>query len=934
MRLRKTIALLLLLTLALTLVPGVSFAAPPEGPCEGRDAARNGGNHFWSVVDKKDATCTKEGYVTYRCTYCNQKYKETIPALGHKWGNAVVVKAPTCTQEGTEKVVCKRDSSHVRNQTIPALGHDWSEWERVKEPTLTEEGIEERKCQRCGLTERRFIPMLGQKETYSLSLVMTQTSPGGDTFAYEELFGEGGIGLAYSVTLINTGTAPLNVTDYVGGTGKAGTVSTVVLYPGESSTFTLPETIAPEDIPGGTASETLYGATTFSYYFFGDNFDGEEHVCVSNTASFSYKIKSPEGFETWQIPSESAVKVVKALVHGPADPNGFQLGETVYYTLEVENVSSVAIPELTLFDARYGAHEEALLTMDLEPGEKRTWTYDHTVDEDDVVRGFITNHAVARWTDWESGEALEQTSNAVTVAVLNKAALVLMKTVASAPGNGQYYLPGEEVHFQVTVLNNSATNQKAIMVVDPLTGETKVCQDMVPGASDTLDFFYTVTEPDAVLGYVDNYAYAMEVENAISNTVRVPAGFDAPPFGILTTLEITKTEVSTYTNGHGYELGDTIAYDVTVKNVGETMIVEGTVHDSLLPGSGEIGAFDNLYPDTSRTFHVSHVVNEMDIHAKKVVNQAFAWFDGEMVASNLVESPTWGEDPYGFEGDDPLLGADDCCRRTLTGKGTATDAFTVHFCGEHQKQAEELEKLKATVSEGEYLKAARTAWQEAMDALYEAAREKANSELAAALMNQRLSFLEYMDTYEALLTSLYPDAPLTVARELLRETQNKCVDLCYELHEAPKARVDSVLSAGVETLPAAAPAETCTRLEGEREGAELQYTETLCAEHAAIAERITALYRSATNRDGRTNAFLRAQHMWQTIMDGRTNARYKAADKDGRVLIAKNRLAFDKYVAARRALLTALYPAQPDTVAQVIARVFQDKEMDLCLLWK
>ena len=41
-----------------------------------------------------------------------------------------------------------------------------------------------------------------------------------------------------------------------------------------------------------------------------------------------------------------------------------------------------------------------------------------------------------------------------------------------------------------------------------------------------------------------------------------------------------------------------------------------------------------------------------------------------------------------------------------------------------------------------------------------------------------------------------------------------------------------------------------------------------------------------------------------------------------------------KYLAARKGLLTVLYPDQPDVVAQVVARVIQDKEMDLCKLWK
>ncbi len=945
MRKRNCIVWMLVLLMMLALFPGVSFAEPPVGPCSGRDAIRNGGNHFWNQTGHVDPTCTEPGYTTYQCVYCGQTYTDNIPALGHDWAHGNVIKAPTCTEMGTVQYVCRRDHSHTYQKNLSALGHDWTEWYILKAPTLGKEGIEERKCQRCGLTEQRPIPPLGAKEQYSLSLIMTQNAPSGNTFDYETFMDEvsGGIVLVYNTTLVNTGTEPLNIRDFEGGTGETSYISTVSLYPGESYSFLLPWPMNAEDIIPGSASETLFGAIDYSFYFFGDSFDGEEHVCCSNTVSFEYRIKALAGFDEWAPPSESAVMVEKNELSASADPNGYQLGETIFYNLFVGNIGAQPLQGVILFDCLNGGAEEALMTSDLEPGEGWPYVYEHTVTPEDVNQGFVVNYAIARWTDPESGEAMEEKSATVTVPVINKASLVVTKAVEGGPANGYYYVPGEIVHYKVTVHNNFDTTQKAIMVVDPLLGQSQTCPDLAPGESVTLDFYYEVTEYDAIMGYVDNYAFAMEVPDAISNTVRVDTGFDGP-FGVITGLEVTKVETSVPQNPQGYVEGETITYEITVKNVGETVIVEGTVHDCLKEGTGEIGAFENLYPETSRTYTFSYVVTEKDVHSPSmtVINQAAVWYDlgghGALQTSNEVESPVWGEDPYGVVDDDnPLMGGTDCCTRTLTGKGTGSDAFTVHFCGEHLKlQADQDALLAAAVSEEQQLSAlrsARTAWQSAMDVLYEDARAKANSATSVALMGQQLAWKEYVASYEALLNRLYPDAPLVVAQELLAETRDMCVDLCYELHKAPEKRPDSIRNT-FDALPASGAGAVCERNWGALDGAELPYTESFCQDHAAVDEKITLLVNAAGNKDARAAAFMRGQRLWQSLMDTRTNARYKAADKDGRAVIAQNRKAFDKFMTARKGLLTVLYPNQPDVVAEVLARAFLDKELDLCMLWK
>ena len=945
MKKRNCIVWMLVLLMVLALIPGVSFAEPPVGPCPGRDSGRNGGNHFWNQTGHADPTCTEAGYTTYQCVYCGQTYTDNIPALGHDWAHGNVIKAPTCTEMGTVQYVCRRDHTHTYQKNVQALGHDWTEWYMLKAPTLGKEGIEERKCQRCGLTEQRPIPPLGAKEQYSLSLVMVQTAPSGTTFDYETFMDEvsGGIVLVYDTTLINTGTEPLNIRDFVGGRGETAYISTVSLYPGESYSFPLPWAMNAEDIIPGSASETLFGATDYSFYFFGDSFDGEEHVCCSNTVSFEYRIKTPVGFDEWQIPSESAVTVEKIELSTSADPNGYQLGETIFYNLFVGNIGVQPLQGVTLYDRLNGGAEEALMTVDIAPGEGWPYVYQHTVTPEDVNQGFVANYAIARWTDPESGEAMEEGSQTVIVPVINRAGLMVTKAVEGGPANGKYYVPGETVHFKVTVYNNSDLTQKAIVVVDPLVGESKTCPDLLPGESVTLDFDYVVTEYDAIVGYVENYAFAMEVPDAISNIVRVDAGFDGP-FGVITALEVIKVETSTPNDPKGYVLGETITYEITVTNTGETLIPEGIVSDSLKDGSGEIGSFENLYPTSSRTYTFSYVVTEKDIHSasKTVVNQAAVWYDlgghGAVQTSNLVESPVWGEDPYGFEDeDDPPLPGDDYCVRILTGKGAASDAFTLHFCSTHLTLEAELEAMKAAAVTEEqrlsYFKTAQAAWQTGLDTLYEVAQAQVNSTTAAALMSQQMAFKAYMDSYEALLNRLYPNEPMVVAQELAEGYRNMCVDLCYELHKAPEARPDSILRTH-EALHAVEPGHTCSRTEGVLNGADLPYSEILCTDHAAVDAKILVLANAAVNKDARAAAFQRGQRMWQSLMDSRTNARYKAADQDTRAIIAQNRKAFDKFLTARKALLTIFYPGQPDVVAEILARTIQDKEMDLCALWK
>ena len=98
-------------------------------------------NHDWHYT-VTPPTCTKDGEKVGECSRCGMKETEKIPALGHDWGAWTVTTPATCTNEGVETRICKRDPSHVETRTIPTTGHNW-----------VDNGNGTHTCTNCGATE-------------------------------------------------------------------------------------------------------------------------------------------------------------------------------------------------------------------------------------------------------------------------------------------------------------------------------------------------------------------------------------------------------------------------------------------------------------------------------------------------------------------------------------------------------------------------------------------------------------------------------------------------------------------------------------------------------------------------------------------------------------------------------------------------------------
>ena len=155
----------------------------------------------------------------------------------------------------------------------------------------------------------------------------------------------------------------------------------------------------------------------------------------------------------------------------------------------------------------------------------------------------------------------------------------------------------------------------------------------------------------------------------------------------------------------------------------------------------------------------------------------------------------------------------------------------------------------------------------------------------------------------------------------------RCCDLCYAFRHAPEIRPDSLL-AGTYAQADGEAAGQCGLIFEPTEGG-YGFGLSLCAKHGATQESVLAQLKDA-DPDQYEDLFRRAASLWQSALDTQVNPRYKAADAESRQLIAQWRRSVDAMTAAHSALLAALYPDDPQTAAELIARDWQEIALTVC----
>ena len=114
-------------------------------------------------ANAKDASCTEAGKkADLLCAHCGTVVTEgeEIPMLEHPY-ESMVMKAPTCGEQGLELLTCSVCGDSKVGQQIPATGeHTFGEWKVTTEPTPEAEGVKTRTCSVCGKEETESVAKL------------------------------------------------------------------------------------------------------------------------------------------------------------------------------------------------------------------------------------------------------------------------------------------------------------------------------------------------------------------------------------------------------------------------------------------------------------------------------------------------------------------------------------------------------------------------------------------------------------------------------------------------------------------------------------------------------------------------------------------------------------------------------------------------------
>ena len=789
----------------------------------------------------------------------------------------------------------------------------------------------------------------------------------------------------------NIGGVPLDVfLRYTTGYGGSGEFYKGLLFPEDDRHTYIGFDPLGNAITPNTETETLLGVATITFWYVGcDPITGAE-LCATEKITRDYNVRKP-GPTIWEIPDGSDLKVTQFEDTNSADPSGYQLGEYYSVFVEVDNISDEDVDPYSL----YIPFSDTLIpnnSLNAHQGCVFVKYMDGIVTFTDVQNGYIEFlPEEATWIDPVSGnERHAFAPETLKLPVISKTGLLLSKKVKNDPANHQWFQEGEKIEWELTVYNNSK---------EPITNITVYDQGVVvgtfgqinPGQTETCTVpDHIVTYPDVLAGKVINKAEATGLDAQgnphtwPSNEAKAPTSKDSdviitkpgdpkpdpkpkdpdpgvkdpkgPVFGVIISTSIEKKETSVPKNGLYYTEGETITYEITVKNTGEVPLENVNVTDSL-GGLLPIGTVPTLAPDKSVTFPFSWTVTAEDVVKTYVINSAVLDYEfsgghkGTPVPSNKVKSPTSDKkidggdnpptidktklpgkpvlkdkdgNPYVDKDGKPIVatyGKADCCELQLKELGSTEQHYTLHACGTHSEAAKKAEQAAASGT-AEAWKNAGDIWREEIDKMYEILYDAADSDAKTAVVNDRALFYSYIGTYEEMQAAQDPAVVQQAITEMLRM---RCTELCYMIHTVPDDMPYTLLN-NYPVLEDSSYA-TTTREIGVLEGSDSKVTDQLSPEMAVTQKLITENVRTS-KRDNAVNAFLQAQGSWQIMLDSVTNANYTAADKEGRKAIAACRVMLDKVVDARRTLLLIIYDENPAAAQEALANFYRDMAMD------
>ena len=396
---------------------------------------------------------------------------------------------------------------------------------------------------------------------------------------------EPGETVVYTIAYSNTGSLDLtgvSITDdpdetYV---ASVGAISNGGVYAAGKITWTI------GDLAAGAGGSVTYQATLKGE----DAFEINVPTAIENVAVIDSDQTGPAQDEATVMVTRLLQPVPGLAIDKVGSVTTAHIGDTVVYTITVQNTGNITLTNVTVVDAKLGIDEDL---GDLAPGASQQVTGSYLVTEADLDG--VVNTAVA---DSDQTDKVEDTW---TVTVVSGPALSIEKV-----GSVEMAHIGDTVLYTITVRNVGDVTLTNVTIVDAKLKISETIASLAPGASAQVTGSYLVTEAD-LDGVVNTAVADSDQTDKVEDTwtVRVVGG---------PALSIEK--VGSVETAH---IGDTVNYVITVSNLGDVTLTNVSVVDAKL---GINQTIVSLAPGASQQVTGSYLVTEADLGG--VVNTAVA----------------------------------------------------------------------------------------------------------------------------------------------------------------------------------------------------------------------------------------------------------------------------------------------------------------------
>ncbi len=385
-----------------------------------------------------------------------------------------------------------------------------------------------------------------------------------------------------------------------------------------------------------------------------------------------------------QLPESPAMELSKASALDDGG-DGLGTGDTIDYTFTLTNTGNVSLSNVVVNDPQLGGDLTGPAGGDSDgDGEldvTETWTYNasYTLDQDDIDAGSITNTATTV-ADSPGGTGAGDTSDDPddpttttddpTVTQLPESPAMELSKASDLDDGGDGLQAGDTIDYTFTLTNTGNVSLSNVVVNDPqlggdLTGPAGGDSDG-DGELDvtetwTYNASYTLDQDDIDAGSITNTATTVADSPGGTGAGDTSDDPDDPTTTTddptVTTLaqspELLLTKIAQpSTDGAFDTLGEVVTYTLTVANTGNVTISDVTLVDvNADSGSISPASIASLAPGVTTTFTATHTIDQADLDAGLVSNQA------TVNGNNPMNMPVTddSDDPSTIGANDPTI---------------------------------------------------------------------------------------------------------------------------------------------------------------------------------------------------------------------------------------------------------------------------------------